>query len=68
VDHIIHMKTQHLGPDELLVAAKLEFVGGLSTLELAVVIDEIEDGLREAVPIARAIYLEPDIRRNPEEG
>lgn len=63
VNRVIHMKTQHLGPDELLVGAKLEFVDELSIPELAAVIDEIECALREAVPIVRVIYLEPDVHR-----
>jgi cation diffusion facilitator family transporter len=68
VERVIHMKTQHLGPDELLVAAKLEFSDGLSVPELAAVIDDIEHTLREAVPIARVIYLEPDVHRGAKEA
>jgi cation diffusion facilitator family transporter len=66
VNRVIHMKTQHLGPDELLVGAKLEFSDELSIPELAVVIDDLERALREAVPIARVVYLEPDIDRATE--
>jgi cation diffusion facilitator family transporter len=63
VERLIHMRTQHLGPDELLVAAKLEFADGLSAAELARAIDAIEELVRERVPIARVIYLEPDLHR-----
>ncbi len=59
---LIHMRTLHLGPDELLVAAKIELVAGLTSREVAKAIDAAEARVREAVPIARAIYLEPDIR------
>ncbi|GAG52417.1 unnamed protein product, partial [marine sediment metagenome] len=39
---VIHMRTQHMGPDQLLVAAKLEFDAQLSISDLARVIDEAE--------------------------
>jgi cation diffusion facilitator family transporter len=63
VTRLIHMRTQHLGPDELLVAAKLEFSDELSLGELARAIDSVETAVRERVPIARVIYLEPDVHR-----
>ncbi len=65
VNHVIHMRTQHIGPDELLVGAKLEFNRDLSIEELADAIDSVEVDIRRAVPIARIIYLEPDIQRDP---
>jgi hypothetical protein len=57
------MRTEHLGPDELLVAAKLEFDGSLSFADVAAAVDETESRLRQAVPSARLIYLEPDVAR-----
>jgi cation diffusion facilitator family transporter len=63
VRRLIHMRTQHLGPDELLVAAKIEFDGSLSFAELAAAVDDTETRLREAVPAARVVYLEPDLAR-----
>ena len=48
----------------VLVAAKLEFDGGLSTRELADVINEVEASVRKEVPQARVIYLEPDVVRS----
>lgn len=66
---LIHMRTQHLGPDELLVAAKIELDAGLSTAQMAAAIDRTEAGIRAAVPIARVIYLEPDLlRRDGDRG
>ena len=64
VCRVIHIRTEHLGPEELLVAAKLEFDGGLSTRELADVINEVEAAVRTKVPEARVIYLEPDVVRS----
>ena len=63
VNKVIHMRTQHLGPDELLVGAKLEFDNGLDFRELAAAIDTVEASVREVVPEAEVIYLEPDITR-----
>jgi cation diffusion facilitator family transporter len=61
VDRIIHMKTLHLGPEELLVAAKIAVPPGDSAADVARGIDAAEQRIRTAVPIARVIYLEPDI-------
>ena len=46
VCRVIHIRTEHLGPEELLVAAKLEFDGELSMRELADVINEVEAAMR----------------------
>jgi cation diffusion facilitator family transporter len=63
VAHLIHMRTEHIGPDELLVGAKVELTPGLSMAEAAEAVDRIETSVRRAVPTARVIYLEPDILR-----
>lgn len=63
VDSVIHMRTLHTGPDELLVAVKIGVRRDLPSSELAVVIDEAEKRVRSAVPTAKWIYLEPDIER-----
>jgi cation diffusion facilitator family transporter len=62
---VIHMKTMHLGPDEVLVAAKIAVQRGDTAAEIAADIDAAERRIRAAVPIARVIYLEPDLRRPP---
>jgi divalent metal cation (Fe/Co/Zn/Cd) transporter len=61
---VIHMKTQHLGPEELLVGAKIAVEHDDTAAAVARAIDEAEARIRAAVPIARVIYLEPDIRRS----
>ena len=61
VVRIIDLKTQHVGPEELLVAGKVEFERGLSTASIADAIDGVETAIREAVPYATRIYLEPDL-------
>jgi cation diffusion facilitator family transporter len=60
---IIHLKTLHLGPEELLVAAKISIGRADSGQDIAQAIDDAEVRIREAVPIARVIYLEPDVER-----
>lgn len=65
VNSVIHLRTVHLGPDEVLVAAKVDFDHSLSIQELARAIDNAERALRTAVPKTMTIYIEPDIRRQP---
>lgn len=61
VEAVIHMKTLYLGPDELMVAAKVAVPKATRAGEVAAAIDAIEKDVRAAVPSARVIYLEPDI-------
>ncbi|MFF3331385.1 cation diffusion facilitator family transporter [Streptomyces sp. NPDC002888] len=61
VTGIIHMRTLHLGPEELLVAAKIAVQHDDTAAEVASAINAAEARIRESVPIARVIYLEPDI-------
>ncbi|GAA3489148.1 MULTISPECIES: cation diffusion facilitator family transporter [Streptomyces] len=61
VTDVIHMRTLHLGPEELLVAAKIAVQHDDTAAEVASAINAAEDRIRAAVPIARVIYLEPDI-------
>jgi divalent metal cation (Fe/Co/Zn/Cd) transporter len=63
VQRLIHMRTEHIGPDELLVGAKIELVDGLSVPEVAEAVNRIEANVRRNVPTARVMYLEPDIFR-----
>jgi cation diffusion facilitator family transporter len=62
VARVVQLLTQHLGPDDLLVAATLEFDPKLSAEDVAQAIDESETRVRAAVPIAHLIYLEPELR------
>ena len=64
-ERIIHMKTLYLGPDELLVAAKIGFHADQRLLEVATATNVIEERIRHAVPTARVIYLEPDVYVDP---
>jgi len=66
VEKLIHLKTLYLGPDELLVAAKIGLAADKPLAEVATDIDTIERRIRTAVPLARVIYLEPDLYRQPQ--
>lgn len=63
VDRVIHLRTQYLGPDELLVAAKIAVPRTTVMDRVADAIDDAERRIRQAVPEARLIYLEPDLER-----
>ena len=63
VDRVIHMRTVHISPDSILVAAKIGVRATDSAAQIAAGIDAAERRVRAAVPIAETIYLEPDIYR-----
>jgi len=63
IERIIHMKTLHLGPDELLVGAKIAVGASDTAAQVATAIDAAEVAIRAAEPHATVIYLEPDIDR-----
>ena len=65
VTRVIHIRTQYIGPDELLVAAKIALVPSLPLRDVATAIDDAEARVRARVPEANLIYLEPDLDRNP---
>jgi len=63
VDRVIHMRTVHISPDAILVAAKIAVRPADTAAQVAAGIDAAEKRVREAVPIASTIYLEPDLYR-----
>lgn len=65
IDRLIHLRTQYLGPEELLVGAKIAFAPSADLATIAATIDAAETAIRAAVPAARVIYLEPDLDRTP---
>ncbi|MGW0434467.1 cation diffusion facilitator family transporter [Micromonospora sp. NPDC003197] len=65
VDRVIHLRTLHLGPEELLVAGKIAIDVDESGAGIAAIIDDAETRLRQALPITSIVYLEPDIDRQP---
>lgn len=64
IERVIHVRTQYLGPDELMVAAKIAVPAGATVAEIARTIDEAEQRVRAAVPAVDLIYLEPDLDRS----
>ena len=63
VERLIHLRTQYLGPEELLVGAKIALAADVELATVATVIDDAEARIRAVVPEARVIYLEPDLDR-----
>jgi cation diffusion facilitator family transporter len=63
VERIIHMKTLHMGPEEILVAAKISVAAHANAADVAETIDRAEVAIREAEPMVTSLYLEPDIYR-----
>ncbi len=63
VTGLIHLRTMHLSPDVLLVAAKVEYERGLTMEQLAPAVDATEAAMRAASVADLTIYIEPDIRR-----
>jgi cation diffusion facilitator family transporter len=61
VERVIHMRTLHLGPEELLVAAKIAVRSDADAAGIAATINAAEERIRAAEPTARVIYLEPDL-------
>lgn len=63
VQSVVYMHTEHLGPDTLLVAAKVIFDPSLPASAVSETIDDAEAAMRAAVPIAKFIFIEPDMAR-----
>lgn len=61
VERVIHMKTMHLGPEELLVAVKIGVLRTAHAADVATSIDAAERAMRAVEPSAQVIYIEPDI-------
>jgi cation diffusion facilitator family transporter len=68
VVRVIALRTQHVGPDDIMVNTKLEFDPTLTVARLSDVVNEIEVELRTAEPKAHTIFIEPDVFRAPEEN
>jgi cation diffusion facilitator family transporter len=63
VERIIHLRTEHIGPDDIVLAAKLEFDHGMTIEQLADEINAVEKRVRSVVPATRLIFIEPDVYR-----
>jgi cation diffusion facilitator family transporter len=64
VRHLIQLRTQHIGPDDILVGAKVEFDSAMSFGDLSAAINELEASIRQAVPYSALIYIEPAVAAN----
>ena len=61
VKRLLHIRTEYLGPETLLVAAKVQFSNDLSSVDISKTINAIEKEIRTVEPVAQIIYIEPDI-------
>ena len=68
VQRIIHLRTEHIGPEEILLATKVAFDPAMKVPELAAAIDECEAAVRAAVPHVTLIFIEPDLDRSDDPG
>lgn len=64
IDKVLNLRTMHIGPEELLVAAQVEVGGTDQAAEIAEAIDHAEAAIRAAVPVAAFLYVEPDTIRS----
>jgi divalent metal cation (Fe/Co/Zn/Cd) transporter len=62
---VIALRTQHVGPDDVMINTKLEFDASLRAPQVAAVVNELEAQLRAAVPSVRTIFIEPDVYTHP---
>ncbi len=60
-ERLVHMRTQHMGPDQLLVTARVEFAAALGFQALAEAIDAIQARIHAAIPITEIVYIEPEM-------
>ncbi len=65
VEQLIYLRTQHLGPDELLVGAKIQFDESLTVNHLAQAINDVEVNVRAVVPHAKPFFIEPGLPKPP---
>lgn len=63
-DGLLFLRTEQRGPDEIIVAAKVAVRPRTTTATLARAINEVEGHIRQAVPAARYVFIEPDLRRD----
>ncbi|MFM9038076.1 MAG: cation diffusion facilitator family transporter [Actinomycetota bacterium] len=68
VQSILNLRTEHISPDEILVATKLHFRDDLDVRSLSEAINRIESAVRAAVPTARYVFIEPDLPREDPRG
>lgn len=66
IDRIIHMKTLYVGPDEFMIGAKISLAPQCTMHEVSVIVNLAERRIRDAIPSAKYIYLEPDIYFDPD--
>jgi cation diffusion facilitator family transporter len=62
VERVVDFRTVYFGADKIVVMADVAFDDGLDTEEMDDTITAIEDGIIEARPGVRKVYIEPETR------
>ena len=65
VVELVHLRTMHMAPEEVIAAIKVRFIGNLDTRTLERSINDIEAALRRELPRLRRIYIEPGFNEEP---
>ena len=68
VERVLELLTMYLGPQSLLVAAKIDFTRTSSVADLALAADEAEQRLRDRFPIITQLFLDPTPRPDASPG
>ncbi len=61
IDGVVNLRTIHLGPDDLVIAAAITVDGAMGATEITRSIVDAEASVRAAVPFRTVIYLEPRV-------
>ena len=61
VVELVEMRTQHLGPDEILIGVRIAFRETLQTKEIAQLINQLENDIRVELDNAGPIFIEPEL-------
>lgn len=61
INHLIYIKSLQLGPNDIMLSAKVEFNHRLTTIEISNLINGIEKEIRTNHPDVKKIFIEPDI-------
>ncbi|MEZ5320995.1 MAG: cation diffusion facilitator family transporter [Microthrixaceae bacterium] len=68
VEHLIHLRTEHIGPEQVLIATKVAYSPRLDVARLAEAIDATEAAIRASVPMQALIYIEPGLAEARQES
>lgn len=59
VDDVVELRTMHLGPDNVIVAAEVAFSEGISGDQVEDIAGDIDEALRQRLPVRPHVFLDP---------